>query len=60
MEARTSPRPPDQLNQWIEERIQLMEAPGHAFPQRFSKGDWLLVAAVATLCLAVIVAGAFL
>lgn len=48
------------LNAEIERRIAEMENPEHEFPQRFSKGDYIATAAVVLICLAAVIAGAFI
>lgn len=44
----------------IEQRISQMESDDYQFPQRFSKKDYIVVILVIIICLASIIAGAFL
>ncbi len=48
-----------ELNAEIEKRIEEMEQPGYEFPRRFSKADYIVTFTVAFICLALIIAGAF-
>lgn len=54
-----SDRKMERLQQAIEERIEEMEQPGYQFPGRFTKGDYLAVAAVAAVCLLALVMGMY-
>ncbi len=49
-----------ELNNEIERRIAEMEREDYEFPRRFSKADYILTAAVAVICLAFIIGGAFI
>jgi len=49
-----------QLNSKIEERVSRMESPGYRFAARFSRRDYLLTSIVAVICLAFLIAGAYL
>lgn len=49
-----------ELNTEIERRIEEMEQTGYEFPRRFSKVDYIVTITVAFICLALIVAGAFI
>ena len=49
-----------ELNAEIEKRIEEMEKPGYEFPRRFSKVDYIATVTVAFVCLALIIAGAFI
>lgn len=48
-----------ELNTEIEKRIDEMEQPDYEFPRRFSKTDYIVTVTVAFICLALIIAGAF-
>lgn len=60
MNTRTAPQPADDIQDKIEERLRTMESPSHRFPTRLSRRDWILTAIAAFLCLAAVIAGAFL
>ena len=49
-----------ELQNEIENRIYRMEDPGYEFPVRFSKKDYIFTAAVALICLAAVIGGAFI
>lgn len=49
-----------ELNAEIERRIDEMEQTGYEFPRRFSKADYIGTFTVAFICLALIIAGAFI
>ncbi len=49
-----------EVDKEILNRIEEMESPDYEFPKRFSKGDYILVAAVAAICLFAVIAGAFI
>ena len=49
-----------ELQNEIENRISRMEDPGYEFPVRFSKKDYIFTAAVALICLAAVIGGAFI
>lgn len=48
------------LNEEIEKRIEEMERADYEFPRKFSKLDYVVTATVAFICLALIIAGAFI
>lgn len=50
----------EMLNTEIENRLREMEKPDYEFPQRFSKIDYIVTAAVIGVCLIAVIAGAFL
>lgn len=49
-----------ELNEEIERRIEEMERADYEFPRKFSKLDYVITATVAFICLALIIAGAFI
>ena len=49
-----------QMNATIENRIHEMENPGYRFPIRFGKRDYIVAAAVAAICLFMIIWGYYL
>ena len=49
-----------QLNTKIEDRLTSMESPGYKFAARFSRRDYLLTGMIAVICLAFLIAGAYL
>lgn len=49
-----------ELNNEIEQRIEEMEKEDYEFPRRFSKTDYIITAVVATVCLIMIICGAFI
>lgn len=48
------------LDKEIEKRIEEMEKPDYEFPGRFSVKDYIFTAAVALMCLAAVIWGAFI
>ena len=48
----------DILEEKIEEKIIEMESPSYEFPKRFGKKEYIAVAVVAAICLALILLGA--
>ena len=48
----------DRLNREIEARIEEMERSDYRFPERFSRRDYLVWAAVVVLCLILLAVGA--
>jgi len=48
------------LTQEIETKIAEMESPAYEFPTRFSKKDYIFTAVVILVCLAGVIAGAFI
>jgi hypothetical protein len=49
-----------QLNSEIEKSIAEMESATYEFPEKFKKKDYVIVAIVAAICLAIIIVGAFI
>lgn len=50
----------EELETLIEHRIEEMESKDYEFPKRFSKRDYIVTAFVAVICLAAVIAGAFI
>ncbi|MDR2486895.1 MAG: hypothetical protein LBD12_02925 [Clostridiales Family XIII bacterium] len=50
----------ESLDSEIEQRIARMEREDYVFPKRFGKKDYALVITLSILCLAALIAGAFL
>lgn len=49
-----------ELHKEIENRISQMESSDYEFPRRFSRRDYIFTAAVAVICLAAVIGGAFI
>jgi len=49
-----------QLNTKIEDRVSRMESPDYNFAVRFSRRDYLFTGMIAVICLAFLIAGAYL
>ncbi|MGN0587442.1 MAG: hypothetical protein ACI4JF_09160 [Oscillospiraceae bacterium] len=50
----------EKLNAEIEKRISEMEQSDYVFPKRFGKRDYIILAAVAAVCLVMIIVGAYI
>ncbi len=50
----------DRISEEIENRISEMEKNSYVFPERFSRRDYIITAFVSAVCLAVIIAGAYI
>ncbi len=48
------------MNEMIEERLSMMEGKGYEFGKRFCKRDYIITMIIILLCLAAIIAGAYL
>ncbi|MBO6231592.1 MAG: hypothetical protein J6O50_13610 [Ruminiclostridium sp.] len=49
-----------ELDKETERRISEMESGGYEFPERFLKRDYIIAACAGIICLALVIAGAFL
>lgn len=50
----------NRIDKETEKRISAMEKSDYVFPERFSKNDYIITVAVIIVCLAVVIAGAYI
>lgn len=50
----------NRIDEETEKRISAMEKSDYVFPQRFSKNDYIITVAVIIVCLAAVIAGAYI
>ena len=50
----------NRIDEETEKRISAMEKSDYVFPERFSKNDYIITVAVIIVCLAAVIAGAYI